>query len=68
VGNENGGDSVEAQVESAAAAVRTRMVVTVECLRLPVNWVNKKALPVFTLAKTGLFIQQASGPERVTVF
>jgi hypothetical protein len=44
---------------------RTKMVVTVECLLLPVNWVNKETLPVFTLANTGLFIAWQRGVFRL---
>jgi hypothetical protein len=54
--NENGGDSVEAQIDRAEATVRTNMVVTVECLLLPVNLSTRRVFPVFTLANTGLFI------------
>ena len=61
VENENGGDSVEAHVERAVPAARTKMVVTVECLRLPVNWSTRRLFPVFTLANIGLFITRASG-------
>ena len=60
VGNENGGDSVEAHVDRAAAA-RTRVVVTVECLRLPVNWVNNETLPRLHSGKHRLVHLQASG-------
>jgi hypothetical protein len=48
--NENGGDSVEAHVDRAVAAARTRMVVTVGSLLLRRNWVNHETTPVFTLA------------------
>ena len=59
--NENGGDSVEAHVDMAAAAARTKMVVTVECLLLPVNWSTRRLFPVFTLANIGLFITRHRG-------
>jgi hypothetical protein len=61
VENESGEASVEAHVENAVAAERTRMAVTVGCLLMPVNWVNKKALPVFTPADIGLFITRHRG-------
>ena len=57
---ENGGDSVEAHVERAVAA-RIKMVVTVECLLLPVNWSTRRLFPVFTLANIGLFITRDRG-------
>jgi hypothetical protein len=60
VENENGGDSVKAHVDRAVAA-RTRMMGTVECLLLPVNWSTRRLFPVFTLANIGLFITRASG-------
>jgi len=56
----NGGDSVEAHIDRAVAA-RTRMVVTVECLLLPVNWSTRRLFPVFTLANIGLFITRHRG-------
>jgi hypothetical protein len=61
VENESGGDSVEAHVDRAAAAARSKMVVTVECLLLPVKWVNKETPPVFTLATIGLFVIRLRG-------
>jgi hypothetical protein len=60
VDNENGGDSVEAHVDRAVAG-RTRMVVTVECLLLPVNWVNKETLPRLHSGKYRTVHLQASG-------
>jgi hypothetical protein len=60
VEDENGGDSVEAHIDRAVAA-RTRMVVTVECLLLPVNWSTRRLFPVFTLANIGLFITRHRG-------
>jgi hypothetical protein len=57
--NETGGDSVEAHVDRAVA--RTRMVVTVECLRLPVNWSTRRLFPVFTLENMGVFISRHRG-------
>jgi hypothetical protein len=59
--NENGGDSVEAHVDRAVAAARTRMVVTVECLLLPVNWINKETLPRLHSGKYRPVHHQASG-------
>ena len=59
--NENGGDSVEANVDRAVVAARTRMVVTVESLRLPVNWVNKETLPRLHSGKYRPVHHQASG-------
>jgi hypothetical protein len=61
VGNENGGDSVEAHVDRAVVAARTRMVVTVECLLLPGNWVNNETLPRLHSGKHRLVHLQASG-------
>jgi hypothetical protein len=63
VDNENGGDSVEAHVDTAVAAARTMMVLTVECLLLPVNWVNKETLPRLHSGKYPPVHHQAS--ERV---
>jgi hypothetical protein len=65
VDNENGGDSVEAHVDRAVAAGRTKMVVTVECLLLPVNWVNKGTLPRLHSGKYRAVHHQALGLERV---
>ena len=65
VENESGGDSVEAHVDRAVAAARTKMVVTVECLLLPVNWVNKETLPRLHSGKYRPVHHQASGLERV---
>jgi hypothetical protein len=59
--NENGADSVEAHVDRAVAAERTKMVVTVECLLLPVNWSKRRLFPVFTLANIGLFFTRHRG-------
>ena len=61
MGNENGGDSVEAHVDRAVAAARTGMVVTVECLLLPVNWVNKETRPRLHSGKYRPVHHQASG-------
>jgi hypothetical protein len=58
--NENGGDSVEAHVDRAVAA-RIRMVVTVECLLLPMNWVNEETLPRLHSGKYRPVHHQASG-------
>ena len=58
VENESGG---EAHVDWAEAAARFKMVVTVECLLLPVNWVNRRTLPVFTLATIGLVVTRLRG-------
>lgn len=60
--NENGGDSVEAHADGAVA--RTKMVVTVECLLLPVNWSTRRLFPVFTLANIGRFITRHRGVFR----
>jgi hypothetical protein len=61
VDNENGGDSVEVHVDTAVAAARTMMVVTVECLLLPVNWVNKETLARLHSGKYRPVHHQASG-------
>jgi hypothetical protein len=45
---------VEANVDRAVAAARSKIVVTVECLLLPVNWSTRRLFPVFTLANTGI--------------
>jgi hypothetical protein len=57
--HENGGDSVEAHLDRAVA--RTKMVVTVECLLLPVNWVNKETLPRLHSGKHQALHHEASG-------
>jgi hypothetical protein len=61
VEDENGGDSVEAHVDRAVVAARTRMAVTVECLLLPVNWVNKETLARLHSGKYRPVHHQASG-------
>jgi hypothetical protein len=61
VENENGGDSVEAHVDRAVAAARTRMMATVECLLLPANWVTKETLPRLTLANYRPLYHQVLG-------
>jgi hypothetical protein len=65
VDNENGGDSVEAHVDRAVAAARSKMVVTVECLLLPVNWVTKETHPRPHSGKYWPVHRQVSGLERV---
>jgi hypothetical protein len=58
--NENGGESVEAQVDSAMAAARRKMAVAVECLLLPVNWANEDSLHRLHSGRYRLFITKAS--------
>ena len=65
VDNENGRDSVEAHADRAVVAARTRTVVTVECLLLPVNRVNKETRPRLHSGKYRPVHHQASGLERV---
>jgi hypothetical protein len=45
-------------------AARTKMVVTVECLLLPVSWVNKETLPRLHSGNIGLFIARHRGVFR----
>ncbi len=65
VENENGGDGVEAHVDRAVAAARTRMVVTVGSLLLPVNWVNNETPPRLHSGKYRPVHHQALALERV---
>jgi hypothetical protein len=68
VENESGGDSGEAQVDRAEAAARSKMVVTVECLLLPVNWVNKENPPRLHPGNYRPIRHQASGLEHGLFF
>jgi hypothetical protein len=68
VENESGGDSGEAHVDWAEAAARSKMVVTVECLLLPVNWVNKENPPRLHRGNYRPIRHQASGLEHGLFF